>query len=153
MRNVAALFLMTLTIAACFKGPDREPVVFGAKPADAALAELVAKKLESSGCRVVRRFDLANSIEADRALMSGAIDGYIESERVALVDILKKPAPQSMTVELAVRPLYINRGLLWSPPLGRGDLGVVFRKDVDRKCREATRAMMRVAYIADLPAR
>ncbi len=143
---------MSLAVAACFQGPDREPVVFGAKAADVALAERVIRKLESAGCRVERRFDLANSIDADRALVSGAIDATIESQRVALVDILKKPASDSMTVEHALRPLYINRGLLWSPPLGRGDLGVVFRKDIDRKCREATRALMRVAYIADNPA-
>lgn len=126
-------------------------MIFGAKPADAVLAERVARKLESSGCTVTRRFDLANAIEGDRLLASGAIDATIESQRVALLQILKEPEPQSMTVETALRPLYVNRGLLWSPPLGRGDLGVVFRKDIDRKCREATRALMRAAYIADAP--
>ncbi|HEX2833602.1 MAG TPA: hypothetical protein VHW00_11335 [Thermoanaerobaculia bacterium] len=148
MRNVV---LLSFLLAGCFEGPDRAPVIFGAKPADAVLAERVAKKLESSGCRVTRRFALANAVEGDRLLASGAIDATIESQRVALLEILKQPEPQSMTVETALRPLYVNRGMLWSPPLGRGDLGVVFRKDIDRKCREATRALMRVAYIADAP--
>jgi len=141
--------LALLLFAACFQGPDRAPVILGAKRSDAELAERVAKKLESSGCRVTRNFALASSIDADRAMESGAIDGYIESERVALTEVLKKPVPKNMSIENAVRPEYVNRAMLWSPPLGRGDLGVVFRKDIDRKCREATRALMRVAYIAE----
>jgi hypothetical protein len=144
-----AALLLSLLFLGCFEGPDRAPVVFGAKRGDAELAERVAKKLESSGCTVTRRFDVANAVEGDRLLDSGAIDVTIESQRVALIEILKKPEPQAMTIETALRPLYVNRDLLWSPPLGRGDLAVVFRKDVDRKCREATRALMRVAYIAD----
>lgn len=147
MRRTFAL--LALLLAGCFQGPDRAPVILGAKPADAQLAERVAKKLESARCSVTRRFDLANAVEGDRLLTSGAIDATIESQRVALLEILKKPEPQAMTVETALRPLYVNRGLLWSPPLGRGDLAVTFRKDIDNKCREATRALMRVAYIAD----
>jgi hypothetical protein len=146
MRFVA---LLALLFVACFEGPDRAPVVLGAKPADAQLAERVAKKIEGAGCRVERRFDLGSAVENDRLLEAGEIDATIESQRVALLEILKQPEPQAMTIELALRPLYVNRGLLWSPPLGRGDLAVVFRKDIDRKCREATRAIMRVAYIAD----
>lgn len=150
MRNFSAL-LVFLSLAGCFQGPDRAPVILGAKRPDAALAERVAQQLEKSGCRVVRRFDLASAADADRAVTSGAVDATLESQRTALVDVLKKPVPESMTIEHVVRPQYINRGLLWSPPLGRGDLAVVFRKDIDRKCREATRALMRTAYIADNP--
>jgi glycine betaine/choline ABC-type transport system substrate-binding protein len=141
--------ILTIALAGCFQGPDRAPVVLGAKRGDAALAERVAKKIESANCRVVRRFDLASSIDADRAMDAGAIDAYLESERTALIDVLKLPVSQAVSIEQTVRPVYVNRGMLWSPPLGRGDLAVVFRKDIDRKCREATRALMRVAYIAD----
>lgn len=147
----APLVIVLLLSAGCFEGPDREPLTFGAKPADAALGEKVAKRLEAAGCRVTRRFDLASTLDADRALVAGEIDGYIESPRVALTEVLKKEVPESMTIEQRVRPQYVNRGMLWSPPLGRGELAVVFRKDIDQKCREATRALMRVAYIADQP--
>jgi glycine betaine/choline ABC-type transport system substrate-binding protein len=148
MRN-AVLLLLLAAATGCFRGPDRAPVVLASKSSEAALAERVAKKLTAAGCRVTRRFDLQSSVDADRAMENGAIDAYLESQRTALTVVLGKKIPTEMSVENAIRPPYVNRGMLWSPPLGRGDLAVVFRKDVDQKCREATRAFMRVAYVAE----
>jgi osmoprotectant transport system substrate-binding protein len=148
MRRVCVIVLL---LAACWRDPDRAPVVIGAtSSADSAiLGALVAERLESAGCRVERRFGLGNSPAADAALVEGRIDAYVESQRVALLEILKEPEPQSMRVETALRPLYIDRGLFWSPPLGTGDMAVVYRRDIDKKCRAASRALMKVVSLVD----
>jgi glycine betaine/choline ABC-type transport system substrate-binding protein len=151
MKPATAALFATLLLVACKQSPDRAPVTLGSRAEHAGLAERVARKLEQGGCRVQRQFDLASAIVAHDALEAGRIDATLESQRVALVEVLKLPVPQSLTIENVLRPQYVNRGLLWSPPLGRGDLAVVFRKDIDRKCREATRALMRVAYLAEAP--
>jgi osmoprotectant transport system substrate-binding protein len=148
MRRVAVIVLL---LAACWRDPDRAPVAIGATTnADSAiLGALVAERLESAGCRVERHFGLGDSTAADTALVEGRIDAYVESQRVALLEILKKPEPESMRIETTLRPLYIDRGLFWSPPLGTGDLAVVYRRDIDRKCRAASRALMKVVSLVD----
>jgi glycine betaine/choline ABC-type transport system substrate-binding protein len=146
-RYVPLLFVLV----ACWGGGSGEALVIGAKnDVDTRiLGEKVARHLESEGCRVERQFDLEDAKAADTALVAGRIDAYVESQRIALLEILGQSDPQTNRIETVLRPLYVNRGLFWSPPLGEGDLAVVYRRDIDRKCRAASRAMMRLAYIVD----
>ncbi|HEX7708465.1 MAG TPA: hypothetical protein VF701_18530 [Thermoanaerobaculia bacterium] len=146
-RYIPLLFVLF----SCWGGGSGEALVIGAKSDldSRILGERVATHLETEGCRVERRFDLGDAKAADAVLVAGTIDAYVESQRVALLEILGQPDPQTNRIETVLRPLYVNRGLFWSPPLGEGDLAVVYRRDIDGKCREASRALMRVAYIVD----
>lgn len=145
------LLVASMLILACSRATDRAPVVFGSTsdPDSQIVGEFVAKRLEDAGCTVERRFDLGDAVTTDALLLSGEIDAYVESQRTALVDVLGEPLPETRRVETVLRPLSINRGLDWSPPLGVGDLAVTFRKDIDEKCRAASRALMRTAYTVD----
>jgi glycine betaine/choline ABC-type transport system substrate-binding protein len=146
-RYVPLLFVLV----ACWGGGSGEALVIGAKSDldSRILGERVAGRLETEGCRVERRFDLGSAKATDAALVAGNIDAYVESQKVALLEILGQPDPQTNRIETVLRPLYVNRGLFWSPPLGEGDLAVVYRRDIDRKCRAASRAVMRLAYLVD----
>lgn len=144
-------FLIVIVLTACWGGADREPVIVGAKSGAESekFAELVVTALERAGCRVERRYGLGGPVESDAALTAGRIDAYVESQRIALLEVLQEPEQESMRIENIVRPAYVNRDLYWSPPIGSGDLAAVFRRDIDQKCRAASRALMRVAYAAE----
>lgn len=140
---LAAALAATLLVVACNPPPARA-VRLGSKsdPESRAVAETVARRLEHAGCPVERRFDLPDSGTADRALVAGEIDAYVESHAIALTQILKKPELPGPAAETAVRGAYIRRNLLWAPPLGTRDLAVVYRKPVDERCRAASRTFM-----------
>jgi hypothetical protein len=130
-----------LLVISCAR--SREPLRIGVKPGDAAVA---------AGCSVVRPFRSGDTVSLDRALRDGAIDLYVESHTAALTLVLRKKAQPGPAAESQVRAAYMREDLLWAPMLGRGDAAVVFRKDVDQRCRAASRALM-VAPAAGGPPR
>jgi glycine betaine/choline ABC-type transport system substrate-binding protein len=92
---------------------ETSPVVVGSKnfTESVILGELLAQKLEASGCTVDRRLNMGGTFVCDAAVRSGAIDAYVEYSGTALSAILKNPTAN-------VRLEYEKRGLRWSPPLG-----------------------------------
>src|SRR6266849_9780410 len=55
------------------------------------LGELMAQKLESSGCTVDRRLNLGGTFVCDAAIRNKQIDAYVEYSGTALTAILKAP--------------------------------------------------------------
>ena len=140
MRWFSAVLLMLI---ACDRSASRAPLRIGAKSDDtAAIAEVVATRLEQAGCVVERKFRLGDSVAADRALRAGDIDAYVESHAAALTQVLRKKAQAGPAAESAVRIAYVRENLVWAPPLGAGDHAVVFRKSIDDRCRAASRTFM-----------
>lgn len=132
-----------LLVVACDRSSSRAPVRLGAKSdASAALAAIVAERLEKAGCTVERKFNLGTAVDADRALRSGAIDGYVESHHAALTEVLRRKTQPGPGAEAAVRIEYVKANLVWAPPLGSGDYAVVFQKRIDERCRAASRTFM-----------
>lgn len=149
MRRWIALALL---LAACERrSPDHQPVVVGATaaPGAAQLSEMVAQKLESAECRVERRFSLGSTAAVDAQLVKGEIDVYVESHRTAIREVQHRDPGEPPDNESKVRAAWIKRDLVWAPILGVEDFAPVFRKDIDGKCRSASRTLMRMAYAAD----
>ena len=140
---LAIAVVAALLVTSC-GAPPASAVRLGSKsdPESRAVAETIARRLEAAGCPVERRFDLNDSVSADRALMAGEIDAYVESHAAALTQVLKKPELPGPSAETEVRSAYIRRNLLWAPPIGASDLAVVYRKPVDERCRAASRTFM-----------
>jgi osmoprotectant transport system substrate-binding protein len=116
---VKKLIAALLLFVAC-KGEQR-PLVIGSKnfTESVILGELLAQKLESSGCKVERRLNMGGTFVCDSAVRSGAIDAYVEYSGTALTAILKQPALNDRAqVDAIVRRAYEANGLRWSPPLG-----------------------------------
>jgi glycine betaine/choline ABC-type transport system substrate-binding protein len=116
MKKVLAILLL----AACAK----KTVVVGSKnfTESVILGELVAQKLESSGCKVDRRMNLGGSLICDAAIASGSLDTYVEYSGTALTAILHLPLQQSRpAVNETVTRAYAKRGLHWGPNLGFND--------------------------------
>ena len=113
------------------------------------LAETVARQLERAGCPVERLYRLGDTRTLDRKLRNGELDAYVESQQVALTQILRKAGRHAPATETLVRSEYLKEDLLWAPPIGVGDYAVVFRKSVDRRCRAAARAFMGTASTLD----
>jgi glycine betaine/choline ABC-type transport system substrate-binding protein len=137
------LAVLLLMMMACDRSSSRAPVRLGAKSdSSASLAEAVAARLEKAGCAVEREFGLGDSVAVDRALRAGEVDAYVESHAAALTQVLRKKAKPDAGAEALVRIAYVRANLVWAPPLGSGDYAVVFRKDVDERCRAASRTFM-----------
>lgn len=135
--------LLLLLLASCDRSASRAPVRLASKSDDSrAIAEAVAKRLESAGCDVERKFDLGDAVALDRALRAGDIDAYVESHAAALTQVLRKKARPGPAAEAAVRIAYVKANLVWAPPIGAGDYAVVFRKSIDDRCRAASRTFM-----------
>ncbi|MDQ3282310.1 MAG: ABC transporter substrate-binding protein [Acidobacteriota bacterium] len=113
MRLIAALLLLT----ACGK----PAVVVGSKnfTESVLLGEIVAQRLEKSGCTVDRRLNLGGSLICDKAITSGQLDVYPEYSGTALTAILGKAvATDRNAVTAQVRSAYAARQLRWGAPLG-----------------------------------
>lgn len=140
-----------LLSAACWRNPDRAPVVVGAtaSPTSRAAGEVIAQKLEAAGCRAERQFALGGSGQLDAAVVGGAVDVYAESAAAAL-PVLALPLDTPASVrESRLRTAYVKqRGgdVIWGLPVGAGDFHVVYRKPIDEKCRGATRTLMAMGY-------
>jgi len=143
--------LVVLLFLACDRSTSREPVRVGAKSDEqsAAIAENVARRLELAGCVVERRMRMGDAVSVGRALRDGAIDAYVESHGVALTQILRRKAQPGPAAEAEVRIAYVKENLVWAPPVGVGDYAVVFRKNVDDRCRNASRTFMATGSMLD----
>jgi glycine betaine/choline ABC-type transport system substrate-binding protein len=152
MRRPIVLLLSLVMVAACERrSPDRAPVVVGATttPESKRLAELVATRLEAAECRVQRRFDGGSAADVDAKLGRGDIDVYVGSHAISIRDVLRRDPGEAPDNETKVRAAWLRRDLVWAPGLGVGDYAPVFRKDIDEKCRSASRTLMRMAYAGD----
>ena len=118
-RSSFIVFLALL--AACTK---ERSVTVGSKnfTESVILGELLAQKLESSGCQVDRRLNLGGSLVCDAAIASGSLGTYVEYSGTALTAILHQPLQQSRAaVNDTVTRAYAKRGLHWGPNLGFND--------------------------------
>src|ERR1700730_19243876 len=110
-----------------------KPVVVGSKnfTESVILGELVAQKLESSGCKVDRRMNLGGSLVCDAAIASGSLDTYVEYSGTALTAILHRPAINDRAaVDGEVATAYAKRNLRWGPNLGFNDtFAMIVRND------------------------
>src|SRR5260370_26076940 len=109
------IVLLALVGTGCAKSRS---VVVGSKnfTESVILGELVAQKLESSGCKVDRRMNLGGSLVCDAAIASGSLDTYVEYSGTALTAILHLPLQQSrLAVNEIVTQAYARRGLHWRP--------------------------------------
>src|SRR5258705_12794405 len=114
MRRVLAT-LAILVLAACSK---QKPIVVGSKnfTESVLLGEIVAQRLEKSGCTVERKFDLGGTLVCDRAITAGSIDVYPEYSGTALTAILHRPASSDRAAVMkSVSDDYTRRGPKWSP--------------------------------------
>jgi len=110
-----------LLIALSCRGGAKWPLVIGSKnfTESVLLGEIVAQRLEASGCPVERRLNMGGTFVCDAAITSGALDSYVEYSGTALTAILKQPIPADPSkVDPAVREQYRRRGLVWGPGLG-----------------------------------
>jgi glycine betaine/choline ABC-type transport system substrate-binding protein len=128
--------VIALLIASCAKHEQR-PIVVGSKnfTESVILGELLAQKLEASGCAVDRRLNMGGTFVCDTAIRSGSIDAYVEYSGTALTAILKQPSMSDRArVDALVRDAYAKRGLRWSPPLGFNNTFamIVRRADAER---------------------
>jgi glycine betaine/choline ABC-type transport system substrate-binding protein len=133
MRTLA--LALALVIAGC--GESTAPVVVGSKnfTESVILGELLAQKLEQTGCTVERRLNMGGTLVADRALVSGALDAYVEYSGTALTAVLQKPVSNDrLAVDSTVRQGYAQRGLAWGPNLGFNNTFamIVRRADAER---------------------
>jgi glycine betaine/choline ABC-type transport system substrate-binding protein len=102
-----------------------KPVVVGSKnfTESVILGEMLAQKLESSGCKADRRLNLGGTLVCDAAIASGSLDTYVEYSGTALEAILHQP-------NASVADAYAKRGLHWGPPLGFNDtFAMIVRRD------------------------
>ena len=113
-----AQILIALLIAS---GCSRHPIVVGSKnfTESVLLGEIIAQRLERSGCTVDRKLNLGGTLVCDRAIASGGLDVYPEYSGTALTAILHRPAIfDRQKVMNEVSAAYAQRGLRWGPPLG-----------------------------------
>lgn len=123
---------------------SREPLRVGLKSGTRELTERTARELERAGCVVAKPFREGDTASLDAALRDGTIDLYVESHAAALTLVLHKESLAGPAAESAVRAAYLRSDLLWAPRFPEGDQAVVYRKDIDQRCRSAARALMLV---------
>lgn len=131
-----------LAVLSCSREISRAPVRLGSKAGTEALTDAVATRLVRMGCRVERHAGDTQSL--DRMLRADQLDAYVESQQIALTQVLHRTKLPGPATEAKVRKEYLEEDLMWAPMLGEGDLAVVFRRTIDERCRVASRALMTV---------
>jgi osmoprotectant transport system permease protein len=125
MRGSVALVTILLAIvgasvwAAGFG--SRRDVVVGSKnfTEQVVLGELLSQVMERQGISVERRFNLGGTAIAHQALVSGAIDAYVEYSGTALTAIFDQPpSTHGDEVFTAIRDRYAALGITAMPRLG-----------------------------------
>jgi len=128
------LAICLLLLASC---RSEKPVVVGSKnfTESVILGELLAQKLESSGCKVDRRLNLGGTLVCDAAIAAGSLGTYVEYSGTALTAILHQPLQQSRAaVNDSVTKAYANRGLHWGANLGFNDtFAMIVRRNAGLK--------------------
>lgn len=100
---------------------SRRDVVVGSKnfTEQVVLGELLAQAIERSGIKVERRFNLGGTAIAHQALVSGAIDAYVEYSGTSLTAVFNQPpSTQADQVFETIRDRYAALGVTAMPRLG-----------------------------------
>ena len=128
---------------------ESAPIVVGSKnfTESVILGELLAQRLEASGCKVDRRLNMGGSLVCDSAIGSGAIDTYVEYSGTALTAILHQPVDNRGGVMGRIETAYKKRGLHFGPALGFNDTFamIVRRTDAARDHLQRVSDLQRVA--------
>jgi glycine betaine/choline ABC-type transport system substrate-binding protein len=135
---VRKLLLLALIATACWRNPDRKPVVVASKnfTESVILGELLAQKLEGAGCTVDRKLNMGGTMLVDAALTAGDVDAYVEYTGTALTAILKQPvSTHPSAVEGIVRGGYVKRDLVWGAPLGFNNTFAMIVRKQDAETR------------------
>lgn len=101
-------------------GAERD-VIVGSKnfTEQIVLGELIAQTMERHGLNVERRFNLGGTAIAHEALVSGAIDAYVEYSGTSLTAIFNQPpSTNAEQVYQAIRNRYASLGVTAMPRLG-----------------------------------
>jgi len=135
-----AVLILLISLAAC--GREKKVadvpasaahVVVGSKnfTESVLLGELLAQKLETSGCTVERHLNMGGTLVCDTAIRSGSLDVYAEYSGTALTAILKKPISlDRAVVGREIESGYRDAGLVWGPPLGfNNTFAMIVRKE------------------------
>jgi osmoprotectant transport system substrate-binding protein len=124
MRRCIAILCLsaTLLISSC-RNADRPKLVVASKffTEQVVLAELVAQHVEArTGIPVERKANLGGTLLVHKAMLSGAVDLYVEYTGTALTAVLgESPSGSSADVHQRVRDEYARRfGLVVTEPLG-----------------------------------
>jgi len=140
-RTALALLLIlqpsSFSLLSCARRTTSAPIVVGSKnfTESVILGELLAQKLESSGCTVERKLNMGGTLVCDSAIESGSLDAYVEYSGTALTAILKQQsASDRAAVNRIVRDAYARRHLRWGPNLGfNNTFAMIVRKDDARQ--------------------
>lgn len=147
-RFIVAVWVLAVACSA----NESKPLVIGSKnfTESVILGELLAQKLEASGCSVERRLNMGGTFVCDSAIRSGAIDAYVEYSGTALTAILKQPSSNDRArVDAAIRGAYEQRGLRWSPPLGFNNTFAMIVRKADAQ-RYGLRTISDLARMPDI---
>ena len=100
------------------------------------LGELVAQTIEREGLPVDRRLNLGGTLICDRALMTGAVDVYVEYTGTALTAIFHQPVQADSTaVYDTARQFYARSGRTLLPPLGFNNTFAILVRGRDARAR------------------
>ncbi|MEO8216608.1 MAG: glycine betaine ABC transporter substrate-binding protein [Acidobacteriota bacterium] len=139
MKRLLSSLLLPLLLLSCATlscGTERSdrPIVVGSKnfTESVILGELLSQQLEKAGCKVDRRLNMGGTFVADKAMLSGDLDTYVEYSGTALTAILEQPIVKDRTdVDRRIRQAYRNRGLVWGPSLGFNNTFVMIVRQSD----------------------
>jgi osmoprotectant transport system permease protein len=132
--GLAAMLVAASAAAAWASGlADRRDVIVGSKnfTEQIVLGEIIAQAIERQGLNVERRFNLGGTAIAHQALVSGAIDTYVEYSGTSLTAIFNLPAERdSEAVFTRIRDRYAALGVTALPRLGfNNTFAILVRND------------------------
>jgi osmoprotectant transport system permease protein len=146
-----ALAMAVLLGSAVLAARSSGAIVVGSKnfTEQLILGEIVAQTIErETGLPVQRRLNLGGTLIADRALLSGDIDVYVEYTGTALTAIFHQPAATDPNAVLgAVRALYADSGRTLLAPLGYDNTFAILVRGADARAR-GLRTIEDVARVA-----
>ena len=112
----------------------RRDVIVGSKnfTEQVVLGEIIAQTIERQGLTVERRFNLGGTAIAHQALVSGAIDAYVEYSGTSLTAIFNLPAAtDSEAVLEQIRDRYAAIGVTALPRLGFNNTFAILVREED----------------------
>lgn len=120
-RWVASVLAVVLAVGCTSEEGPSGPVVIGSKnfTESVILGEMLAQKVEASGCEVDRKLNMGGTFVVDRGLRTGSVDAYVEYSGTALTAILDhEPKERRDAIRRMIRNEYDEGGLVWGPELG-----------------------------------
>lgn len=136
MHKVLAVLLLILFCISCSK---QDRIVVGSKnfTEQVILGELLAQQIENTtGVRVDRKLNLGGTFICHEAILSGAIDAYVEYTGTAFTAILKRdPKTNPVEVYEETKEAYLKQwNLEWTEPLGfNNTFAIIIRGEEARK--------------------